>query len=310
MTHIKPWPPIEPFNHFYLEQQHHRIYVEQCGNPQGIPVLVIHGGPGGGCNAAMRQCFDPKRFHIILFDQRGCGRSTPLGDTEHNTTDDLIHDMEQIRQKLNIEHWILFGGSWGSTLSLIYAIRYPKQINHLILRGIFLGTRHEKAWIYEPNGCAHFQPQAYAHFIEGINPNEVVKDYNEKLKTNNLKLATQWAYWEIINSQLTVADETLARAQEPAFAMGLAKLSAHYFHHDFFIEDDYILKHIDQIKHIPCYMVHGRYDLLCPVMHAVRLAQALPLAQLSISPEAGHSLFEPQNLTSLLKYIDSTNFIK
>lgn len=308
MQQNNPWPAIEPFNHFYLNNGHHRIYVEQCGNPEGIPVLVIHGGPGGGCNAKMRQCFDPERFHIILFDQRGCGRSTPVGNIDANTTDDLLNDIEQIRKQLNIDKWILFGGSWGSTLSLIYAILHPERVIHMALRGIFLGTKHEKAWIYGPNGCAHFHPNAYAHLIKDIDPKHVVKDYNEKLQQDNIKLAKQWAYWEIINSQLIVSDETLKRSSDEAFALGLAKISAHYFHHDFFIEDDYIMKHLDRIQHIPCFIVHGRYDILCPVVHAIRLAKALPLATLSISPSAGHSLFEKDNLAALIKFMNETNF--
>ena len=301
----KLWPSIEPFNHFYLEADNHQLYVEQCGNRDGIPIIFLHGGPGGGCHDEHRQLFDPAKYHIILFDQRGCGRSTPHASIENNKPFDSVNDIERIRNHLNIDQWHLFGGSWGSTLALLYAIAYPSTVKSMILRGVFLGTQAEIDWIYESVGCAQFHPEHYQYLIEGLDPDKsIVKQYNDQLILKNEAYAHKWATWEAINSAIDVSKETIANYTESKLALSLSVISAHFFANALFLENNYILNHIDKIKDIKTMIVQGRHDLLCPPKAAYLLSQKLNNVSLNIIPDAGHTLFEKGTLNKILKHLN------
>ena len=299
------WPSIEPFNHFFLNVDNHQIYVEQCGNPDGIPIIFLHGGPGGGCHIEHRQLFDPKKYHVILFDQRGCGRSKPHASIENNKPLDSVNDIERIRKHLGIEQWHLFGGSWGSTLALLYAINHPSIVKSMLLRGIFLGTQSEIDWIYESVGCAHFHPKEYRSLIEGLDTTKnIVKQYHEKLLTHDLTYAKKWGTWEAINSAIDVKPETITEYTKPKLALSLSVISAYYFSNNLFLENDFILNHIDGIKKIKTMIVQGRHDLLCPPKSAVLLAKHLQQVQLNILSNAGHTLFEKDILNKVLMHLD------
>lgn len=305
------YPEISPYKQFFLDVDHgHRLYVEECGNPEGVPILFVHGGPGGGCNARSRQFFDPAFYRIVLFDQRGCGRSTPFASIEANTTWDLVADMERIRETLGIARWALFGGSWGSTLSLAYAEKHPDRVTGLVLRGIFLVREEDMDWFYY-QGAPQLYPEFYPRFLEPVPPekrNDLVTAYAELLNSpdeaTRLDAAQRWAEWEIRASNLVPDEAALQEEAKPENALPLARLEAHYFINNCFLEPNQLLRDIDRIRHLPGSIVQGRYDMVCPPEAAWNLHQAWPEAQFEWVPTAGHSAFEPGTIAALVQATD------
>ncbi len=287
----------------------HRIYVEQCGNPNGIPVLVLHGGPGGGCSPAMRRYFDPAVYRIILFDQRGCGRSRPHASVEANTTWDLVADIETIRKALEINAFILFGGSWGATLALVYAITHPTRARHLVLRGVFLMTQAELKWFYG-GGAGAFFPDLWARFVAPIPEEErgdLIVAYHRRLFCGNLmeesRLGRIWANWE--NALASVSFEGILGESPSDYARAFSKLENHYFQNAGFLEcDGWILREKHRLAHIPATIVQGRYDMICPPVSAWTLAQGWTKADLRLIPLAGHALSEPGISEALVEVMD------
>lgn len=285
----------------------HEIYFEECGNPDGIPVLIVHGGPGGGSNPMMRRFHDPQRYRIILFDQRGCGRSTPHAELRENTTWDLISDMERLRARLGIESWHLFGGSWGSTLSLAYAISHPRRVRGLILRGIFLLRRKEIDWFYQ-EGCSALFPDAFQSFcdlIPQVERSDMVAAYHRRLTSPDraiqLQAAKAWSVWEASTLSFTPNQNRKNAFASDQYALAFARIECHYFFHGGFLEaDGWLLAQIDKIRHIPCTIVHGRYDVVTPLGNAWALKQAWPEADLHIVPDAGHAMSEAGNIHELV----------
>lgn len=304
------YPPIEPYDQRMMDVgEGHRLYVEQCGAPQGIPVLVVHGGPGGGCSPAMRRYFDPATYRIILFDQRGCGRSRPNASVEANTTWHLVDDMERIRTALGIHRWLLFGGSWGATLALIYAIRHRERAAGLILRGVFLMTRAELSWFYG-GGAGAFWPEHWARFSGAVPEGErgdLIAAYRRRLFSGNLaeetRFARLWAGWE--NALATIEHEAAMNDSPSDYARSFARLENHYFTHDGFLEHDgWILAQKPALADIPATLVQGRYDMICPPVSAWRLAEGWPRAELRMIPAAGHALSEPGISAELVRITD------
>ncbi|MCB1874973.1 MAG: prolyl aminopeptidase [Chromatiales bacterium] len=307
------YPPIEPFvQHSLTVDARHTLHVEQCGNPKGIPVLFVHGGPGAGCEPYHRRFFDPERYHIILFDQRGCGRSLPHADLTDNTTAHLVADMEAIRTRLGIERWVLFGGSWGSTLSLVYAETHPERVLSLILRGIFLCRPKDIDWFYQ-FGASELLPDRWRDYIAPIPAEErddLVRAYHRRLTGDDevarMAAAKAWSLWEARSATLKPNPGLENYFGEPYTALALARIENHYFANDSFLEPEQILRNARAIADIPGYIVHGRYDLVCPLENAWALHQVWPLAKFTISPEAGHSAAEPGNLAALVEATDET----
>ena len=304
------YPPIEPFDQRVIDMgDGHRIYVEQCGRPDGIPVLVLHGGPGGGCSPAMRRYFDPSVYRVVLFDQRGCGRSRPHAMVERNTTWDLVGDIEVIRQTLGIERFILFGGSWGATLALIYAISHPARVRQLVLRGVFLSTRAELDWFYG-GGAGAFFPELWAKLIDPIPVDErgdLVSAYHRRLFSGDVGLETRmaqlWANWE--NALASISNDGRFGSSPAEYARAFARLEVHYFRNGGFLEHDgWIMANRHRILHIPTEIVQGRYDLICPPISAYRLAQGWPMANLRLIHLAGHALSEPGISAALVAVMD------
>lgn len=293
------YPPIEPFDQRVIEVgEDHRVFVEQCGNPSGVPVLVLHGGPGGGCSPAMRRYFDPAHYRVVLFDQRGCGRSRPHASVEANTTWHLIRDIERIRTDLGIDRFILFGGSWGATLALVYAITHPDRVAAMVLRGVFLMTQSELDWFYG-GGAGAFYPELWARFLSVI-PDEERQDllaaYHARLFSGLLgeetRAARAWAGWE--NALASVLGDGAAGEGPAEYARAFARLENHYFVNGGFLESDgWIIANADRIADIPATIVQGRFDMICPPVSAWKLAQALPKSRLHMVPMAGHALSEP-----------------
>ena len=287
----------------------HKIYFEQCGNPQGIPVVVVHGGPGAGCSPAMRRYFNPKLFRIILFDQRGCGRSTPYAGVENNTTQHLIQDMESIRQRLDLDRWAVFGGSWGATLSLLYAQDHPDRATHLILRGVFLMTQVELDWFYG-GGAGQFWPDLWQRFVSAIPEDEqhdLIAAYNKRLFSGNIpeetKFGQLWSDWE--NALASVRSDGRGMSAPSNYARTFARLENHYFINKGFLErDGQILANVDRIQHIPGFIVQGRQDMICPPQRAWDLAQAWGKCDLRLIPNAGHAMSEPRIATELMRITD------
>ncbi len=264
------YPPIDPFDQRVMDMgDGHRVYVEQCGRPDGVPVLVLHGGPGGGCSPAMRRYFDPNVYRVVLFDQRGCGRSRPHASVEHNTTWHLIHDIETLRVALGIERFILFGGSWGATLALVYAISHPMRVRHMVLRGVFLSTRAELDWFYG-GGAGAFFPELWAKFVDFIPQDEqddLIAAYHRRLFCGDLvqetRAARLWANWE--NALASVHSHGSYGESPAEYARAFARLESHYFINGGFLEfDGWILENKLRIAAIPADIVQGRYDLICP----------------------------------------------
>jgi proline iminopeptidase len=304
------YPPIDPFDQRMMDVgQGHRIYVEQCGNPNGIPVVVLHGGPGGGCSPAMRRYFDPSIYRVILFDQRGCGRSRPHASVENNTTWHLVDDIEAIRTSLNIDAWAVFGGSWGATLSLIYAQAHPDRTTHLILRGVFLMTQSELDWFYG-GGAGKFWPEVWARFVDLIPEEErgdLIAAYAKRLFSGDMptevKYAKAWSSWE---NALASINSTGEGGDSPGeYARAFARLENHYFVNAGFLEaDGQILANMDRIAHIPGVIVQGRYDMICPPKAAYSIAQVWPECDLKMVRNAGHTLSEPGITAELVRAMD------
>ncbi|SEQ52360.1 proline iminopeptidase [Solimonas aquatica] len=308
----KPYPPIEPYRTLRLRvSELHEIYVEESGNPQGKPAIFVHGGPGGGSEAWHRQFFDPARYRIVLFDQRGCGRSTPHAELRENSTWDLVADMERIREHLGIERWLVFGGSWGSTLALTYAETHPERCSALVLRGIFLLRKQEIDWFYQ-HGANCLYPDAWEPYEAAI-PSEERHDYlsayYRRLTSEDAAVrvaaARAWSIWEGATSKLFPNTDMVARFGEDHFAEAFARIECHYFvNKGFFDRDDKLLADIGRIRHIPGVIVQGRYDVVCPMRSAWDLHRAWPEAELQIVADAGHAASEPGTLARLVDATD------
>ncbi len=306
------YPEIEPYHSARLPvSKLHDIYFEESGNPKGKPVVFVHGGPGGGTEPNHRRFFDPRRYRIVLFDQRGCGKSTPHACLEDNTTWDLVADMEALRKHLGIDRWQVFGGSWGSTLALAYAQTHPKIVTELILRGIFLLRRQEIEWFYQ-FGASEIYPDAWESYRDAIPETErgdFLAAYYKRLTSENhqvrLAAARAWSVWEGRTSKLLPEAATIAHFGEDEFALAFARIECHYFvNKGFFKEDGYLLRGIDKIRHIPTVIVHGRYDVVCPLTTAWALHKEWPEADLMVTPDAGHAANEPGNCRSLVAATD------
>lgn len=305
------YPPINPFDQRMLDVgDNHKVYVEQCGNPEGIPVVVLHGGPGGGCSPAMRRYFDPAVYRIVLFDQRGCGRSRPHASVEHNTTWHLIRDIELIRTRFGIEKWIVFGGSWGATLSLLYAQSHPDRTSQLVLRGVFLMMQSELDWFYG-GGAGLFFPEQWSKFSALIPKDEqsdMIAAYERRLFSGDMALETRysraWAGWENALAALTVSHPV---GNAPAeYARAFARLENHYFTNRGFLKtDEQILANRDAIAHIPAVIVQGRYDMICPPLSAYRLADGWENADLRMIGASGHALSEPAVTSELIQIMNN-----
>ncbi|AXI40654.1 prolyl aminopeptidase [Sulfitobacter sp. SK011] len=304
------YPPIDPFNQRMLAVgQGHSIYVEQCGNPDGIPVVVLHGGPGGGCSPSMRRYFDPDKYRVILLDQRGCGRSRPHASVTDNTTWHLVADIELIRTTLGIDGWIVFGGSWGATLALIYAQSHPEVVRHLVLRGVFLMTQAELDWFYG-GGAGKFWPEVWARFAALIPEKErgdMISAYHQRLFSGDLpteqKYGKAWAAWE--NALASIHSSGTAHEGPADYARAFARLENHYFTNAGFLEfDGQILAHMKRIAHIPGVIVQGRYDMICPPTNAFALSERWAKSELKMVRNAGHALSEPGISAELVRAMD------
>lgn len=302
------FPEIEPFKTWFLDTgDGHSLYVEQSGNPQGKPVIFLHGGPGGGTNPNQRRLFDPGAYHIILFDQRGCGKSTPHASVENNTTWHLVADIERIREELGIERWQVFGGSWGSTLALAYAETHPGRVTELVLRGIFMLRPYELEWFYQ-EGASNVFPDVWESYLAPIpvaEQGDLMAAYHRRLFGSNedaqLEAARAWSIWEWSTSALI--PEVEGGSDEKCLAF--ARIENHYFvNKGFFDTEDQLLANANRLADIPSVIIHGRYDVVCPVRNAWDLHKAMPHAELRIIPDAGHSMAEP-GITDAL--IEATN---
>lgn len=306
------YPAIAPYNTGMLPVSDlHSIYYEQSGNPHGKPVVFLHGGPGGGTGPNCRRFFDPRAYRIILFDQRGCGKSIPFAELRDNTTWDLVSDIEKLRQHLGISRWQVFGGSWGSTLALAYAEKHPEQVSELVLRGIFLLRRRELAWFYQAGADMVF-PDAWENYLAPIPVEErsdMIAAYYRRLTSDDaavrLAAARAWSIWEGSTSYLLQDPERIAANGLDRFAEAFARIECHYFvNHGFLERDDELLAGVSRIRHIPAVIVQGRYDMVCPMRSAWDLHRAWPEADLRIVPTAGHASFEPGNIHELLRATD------
>ena len=306
---LKFFPAIEPFNTGYMERGCHEIYYEQCGNPDGKPAVFLHGGPGGGGSTTVRRFFNPERYHIVIFDQRGCGRSKPHGCLEQNTTWDLVEDIETLKNKLGFEKWLVFGGSWGSTLSLAYSQTYPKSVSEMVLRGIFMLRKKELDWFYQ-EGASNIFPEAWEKFLEPIDisqRDDLMSAYHEIFKSDNtekkLNAAIAWSRWEGSTSSLSYNPDMADSFSDPRFALAFALIENHYFVNKGFLEHEnqLIESGIDIIRNIPTTIVQGRYDIVCPMTTAWELSKNWPEANLIIAPSSGHTAFEKEITHELIK---------
>jgi proline iminopeptidase len=291
------FPQIEPFNSGFLKVSSlHTIYYEEVGNKAGVPALFLHGGPGGGLTPDYRRFFDPAHYRVVLIDQRGAGKSTPHAELAENGTWELVGDIERVREALGVDQWIVFGGSWGSTLSLAYAVTHPDRVLGLILRGIFLCRQHEIDWFYQ-SGASHIFPDAWEGYLAPIPPAErgdLVGAYYRRLTGTDvearLRCAAAWSKWEGATSWLIPDEKTIRDFESPEKALALARIECHYFKNKTFLNtDNFLLENVPKIRHIPGVIVHGRYDVVCPVSNAWDLHRAWPEAELTIVPDAGHA---------------------
>ena len=307
------YPEIEPFDSGFLNvDARHRMYYEQCGNPQGKPVVILHGGPGAGCGAKIRRFHDPRAYRIILLDQRGAGRSTPHADLVDNTTWTLVADIEKLREHLGIDRWQVFGGSWGSTLALAYAEKHPECVSELVIRGIFLLRRWELEWFYQ-EGCSRLFPDAWEKYLEPIPETErgdIISAYHRRLTSDDenvrLEAAQAWSIWEASTSFMLQDEDFINSHNDAHFALSFARIENHYFVNGGFFEvEGQLLRDAYKLNGIPGVIVHGRYDVVCPIANAWDLHKVWPEAKLMISPTSGHSAFEAENASALIEATDS-----
>lgn len=308
------YPPVRAYSTGFLRvAEVHQLYYEESGNPRGKPAVFVHGGPGGGTDPKMRRFFDPKRYRIILFDQRGCGRSRPHASLVDNTTWHLVEDMEKLREHLGIVTWLVFGGSWGSTLALAYAETHPKRVTELVLRGIFLLRRWEIEWFYQnPGGAGALYPDLWESYVAPVaeaDRGDMIGAYYKLLTSDDPKVlgeaARAWSVWEGATSFLRLNPDYIAKFQEGTYAAAFARIECHYFvNKGFFRSDNQLLEDVDRIRQIPAVIVQGRYDVICPMKSAWDLHRAWPEADLRVVPDAGHSAFEAGNIHELVSATD------
>ncbi|WP_338029755.1 prolyl aminopeptidase [Gluconacetobacter tumulisoli] len=306
-----PYPPIEPYDRGYLETgDGHTIYWELCGNPDGIPVVFLHGGPGAGCSPMQRRLFDPARYRVLLFDQRGCGRSTPHAELENNTTWHLVEDIERLRRLTGVARWQVFGGSWGSALALAYAQTHPERVTALVLRGIFTLRRAELLWYYQ-EGASWLFPDKWEAFLAPIPPEErgdLIAAYRHRLTSDDPAIRTPaaiaWSLWEGETLTLRPAPALSVQHADPDYALAFARIENHYFVHGGWLEEGQLIRDVDRIRHIPAVIVQGRYDLATPVRTAWDLHRAWPEAAFHLVDDAGHAVSEPGILNALLDATD------
>ena len=309
-----PYPQLEPYRQGRLRVSAlHQLHVEESGNPDGLPVVCLHGGPGAGSDPGERRLFDPTRYRIVQLDQRGCGRSTPLGSVDENTTWDLVEDLEKLRVALGLAAWLVFGGSWGSALALAYAQLHPTRVTGLVLRGIFLLRPRELAWYYQ-SGASRLAPDHWEAFVAPIpeaERSDLLRAYHARLLGAEADAAARaWAAWELSTCTLAVDEALVARAtsmhaDDRAFCLALARIETHYFVHGAWLDDRPLLAHVDVIRHLPCTIVQGRYDLVCPPESAWALQRAWPEATFRLVESSGHSAYEPAVETALLEATDA-----
>jgi len=308
----EPYPPIEPHRQGHLAVGNvHEIYWEECGNPEGKPVVFLHGGPGAGCDPRARRFFDPARYRIFLFDQRGCGKSRPHASLEHNTTWDLVADIERLRAFFGVERWQVFGGSWGSTLALAYAETHPDRVSELVLRGIFMLRKAELDWFYQ-EGASSLYPDRWEDYVAPIPPAErgdLMRAFHRRLTGPDpgaaLAAARAWAVWEGATSYLVANEDDVRNWGEDAFALAVARIECHYFVNGGFLQrESQLLDGVGRIRHIPAVIVQGRHDVVCPMFTAWDLHRAWPEAEFEVVADAGHSAFEPGNTDALVRATD------
>ncbi|MDJ0902764.1 MAG: prolyl aminopeptidase [Xenococcus sp. MO_188.B8] len=309
------YPPIEPYNEGKLPVSSlHTIHYEQSGNPNGKPAIFLHGGPGGGITPMYRQYFNPEKWRIIIFDQRGCGQSTPYAELRENTTWDLVSDIEQLREHLKIEQWVVFGGSWGSTLALAYSQTHPERCQGLILRGIFMLRQKELRWFYQ-EGASNIFPDAWQEYLKPIPPEErddLISAYYKRLTSEDhnirLEAARAWSVWEASTSKLFPSEDTIKRFGEEEFAEAFARIECHYFvNKGFMATENQLLDNAYKISDIPGVIVQGRYDVVCPMITAWELHQVWPKAKFVVVGDAGHSISEPGIRDALIEATDNWN---
>jgi proline iminopeptidase len=299
--YLSLFPHIEPYSTGFVTEGFHEIYYEECGNPSGKPVVFLHGGPGGGGSEDVRRFFDPSLYRIIVFDQRGCGRSKPHGCLENNTTWDLVSDIEKIRSTLNIRKWMVFGGSWGSTLALAYSQTHPESVSEMILRGVFMLRQKELDWFYQ-EGASKIFPDDWESFVAIIphqKRNNLMVAYNEIFNSNDedlkLEAAVNWSRWEAATSKLVQNNSLMDEFSDPYFALAFALIENHYFINKGFLDsEDQLIKGIEKIRHIPAKIIQGRYDIVCPMETAYEVYKEWPEATLEIAKSSGHSAFEKE----------------
>ena len=304
----KLFPPIEPYESGYIKKCKHVIYYEQCGNPKGKPAIFLHGGPGGGCGALSRRFFNPKKYRIILFDQRGCGRSKPHTCLEDNSTWHLIEDIESIREKLKINKWLVFGGSWGSTLAIAYAQKHPENVSQMVLRGIFMLRQKELEWFYQ-YGASEVYPEAWQGFLKEIPEGQrdnLIEAYRKIFygddKEKKLSAAKAWSKWEASCSFINYNPDAVRESINAEFALAFALIENHYFVNKGFLDNEnQLLDNIDIIRDIPSVIIQGRYDMVCPPTTAYELHDRWPESKLIIAPFSGHSAFEKEITHELIK---------
>jgi proline iminopeptidase len=305
------YPAIEPYRTGMLKvSEIHTLYFEESGTPNGQPVIFLHGGPGGGTEPTYRRFFDPSHYRIILFDQRGSGESTPHAELRENTTWDLVDDIERIREHLGIDRWMVFGGSWGSTLALAYCETHHEHVTHIILRGIFMLRKSEVDWFYQ-FGASEIFPDFWEEYLKPIPEAErgdMVTAYYKRLTSEDhniqLEAARAWSIWEASTSKLLVDPGLVDKMGDDKFAIAFARIECHYFTNHGFMEEGRLLRHVGNIRHIPTVIVQGRYDVVCPIRSAWDLHRAFPEAKLLISPTSGHSQLEKENLSALVEAAD------
>ena len=306
------YPPIEPNRTGYLDVGGgHELYYEECGNPRGKPVVFLHGGPGGGCTPAMRRFWNPDIYRIILFDQRGSGKSKPHASLDDNTTWDLVNDIEVLRAAMQVDKWQVFGGSWGSTLALAYCQTHPEQVTEIVLRGIFMLRKKEIAWFYQ-HGASEMFPDRWQHYLAPIpeaERSDLLAAYYRRLtgddEAERMAAAKAWSIWEGTTSTLLPNQDVADAFGADEMALALARIECHYFVNNGFMDENQLIENVDRIRHIPAVIVQGRYDVVCPVVSAWELANAWPEADLRIVADAGHAAFEPGNVHELIMATDA-----